>query len=215
MERWELIARLLGADDAPYDGPELARAPLMPTPQRYPGQRGAPAPADPMPGWVGGALAEMRPSPPRGPFMPLARESELPARRAAGRQFMAAHPELRQPGQEAPFPFPPGPGGVTGEPQPAARVPFSVASGMRPGADPAMYLRGDSRLPPTHMAVRSSPRPPETPYRAAMEAAPGPLPGRELDLNAEWNAALARARNAASPGATVGAMVGRIAQRGR
>lgn len=42
MDRWEQIARLLGMQDPPYDGPLTVRRRPLQTPRRYPGQHNAP-----------------------------------------------------------------------------------------------------------------------------------------------------------------------------
>lgn len=66
-------------------------------------------------------MGMVRGQPPRGPYLPLPRESELPARRA-----MLERVRRQNPGYTTyrPPPFVYGPGGVTGEPPPAPRVRF-------------------------------------------------------------------------------------------
>ena len=107
-------------------------------PERWAGQSPQPL-QDPVPAWVSD---QPHRAPPQGPFMPLPRESELPARLA-----MLEQVRRERAGQISDY-RPPrlvyGPGAVTGE-QEAARVRFRDVA---PEPVPPFFLPVPSRLPP-------------------------------------------------------------------
>lgn len=168
MDQLALIAQML----APRRQNEpIGRPAPLGQPRDFPGRWGAPPVADPMPRW----LAETR-----------------------GRVPQAGLPERRPP-LMPPENFPIGPGAILPpepwELPPAPRHSVSGLTGQEPSlaASVADVMAPPRRPLPDALMARAPAGGPQSPAMNEPESAPN---APRLDLDAEWNAALARARGA-------------------
>lgn len=190
----DLIRALTGGREEPQGG--LRRGPMQ-APGRYPGQGVTPGAlrSDPIPSWVTQAerpLTNREPS--QGPYMPLPRESELPARMGA---LQGLRSQMAQ-GQDYTPVY--GPGGVVpaGDDVPMRYMNQGGPSMPLPAADP--------QAPPDPLAGMMLPDRPSGPIQGGFpipglpegqRATPLPADGGD-DLDRAWEMARMRTENALS-----------------